>query len=69
MKSSKSAFGALHPILFFIGVYVIALFCSIFICSTVFYTLNRGADEVAGEINNPATIHANTYQASVASMH
>lgn len=30
--------GALHPILFFAGVYVVALLFSIFICSSLFYS-------------------------------
>jgi len=36
--------GALHPILFFAGVYVVALFFSIFICSTIFYSCNTSAN-------------------------
>jgi hypothetical protein len=32
--------GALHPILFFAGVYVVVLLFSIFICSTIFYSCN-----------------------------
>jgi hypothetical protein len=32
--------GALHPILFFAGVYIVALFFSIFICSSLFYSCN-----------------------------
>ena len=32
--------GALHPALFFIGVYIVALLFSIFICSTIFYSCN-----------------------------
>ena len=32
--------GSLHPILFFAGVYVVALFFSIFICSSLFYSCN-----------------------------
>lgn len=35
-----SPMGALHPILFFAGVYVVVLFFSIFICSALFYSLN-----------------------------
>ena len=68
MKSSKSTIGALHPILFFIGVYVVALFFSMFICSTVFYTLNGDSDNAATEISQKATVQGNTYQASVAAM-
>ena len=32
--------GALHPILFFAGVYIVALVFSIFICSSLFYSCN-----------------------------
>ncbi len=41
MRSKTStAVGALHPILFFAGVYVVVLLFSIFICSTIFYSCN-----------------------------
>ena len=39
--------GALHPILFFAGVYVVVLLFSIFICSTIFYSCNANKTEVA----------------------
>jgi len=39
-KRSVSPIGALHPILFFAGVYVVVLFFSIFICSSLFYSCN-----------------------------
>jgi hypothetical protein len=39
-RKSVSPVGALHPILFFAGVYIVALFFSIFICSSIFYSLN-----------------------------
>jgi hypothetical protein len=32
--------GSMHPILFFAGVYVVALVFSIFICSALFYSCN-----------------------------
>jgi hypothetical protein len=32
--------GALHPILFFAGVYMVVLLFSIFICSSIFYSCN-----------------------------
>lgn len=42
MRSKTStAMGALHPILFFAGVYVVVLMVSIFICSTIFYAFNE----------------------------
>jgi hypothetical protein len=39
-RTSVSPIGALHPILFFAGVYVVVLFFSIFICSSLFYSCN-----------------------------
>jgi len=32
--------GSMHPILFFVFVYVVALLFSIFICSSLFYSCN-----------------------------
>ena len=64
MKSSKSSIGALHPILFFVGVYVVALFFSIFICSTVFYSLNGPADNASTEVNQTEQLVGSPYQAS-----
>ena len=37
--------GALHPILFFAVMYVVVLFFSIFICSSLFYSLNADSEE------------------------
>ncbi len=44
--------GALHPLLFFMTVYVVALLLSIFICSSIFYSLNN--KEMADHGNLPA---------------
>ncbi|MBI1344084.1 MAG: hypothetical protein GC171_14245 [Terrimonas sp.] len=41
--------GALHPVLFFAGVYAVALFFSIFICSTIFYSCNANSSYVKAE--------------------
>lgn len=38
--------GALHPVLFFAVMYVVVLFLSIFICSSIFYSVN-GSDASA----------------------
>ncbi len=35
--------GSLHPVLFFAGVYVVALVFSIFICSALFYSCNSNS--------------------------
>lgn len=45
--------GALHPILFFAGVYIVALFFSIFICSSLFYSCNTNSAKVAKEQQRP----------------
>ena len=48
MRSKTStAMGALHPILFFAGVYVVVLLFSIFICSALFYSCNTSKANVA----------------------
>lgn len=41
--------GSLHPVLFFAGVYVVALLFSIFICSTLFYSCNSSSAKPLGE--------------------
>ncbi|MEO6612154.1 MAG: hypothetical protein ABIT05_03030 [Chitinophagaceae bacterium] len=41
--------GSLHPILFFAGVYVVALFFSIFICSSLFYSCNSSPTTASSE--------------------
>lgn len=41
--------GSLHPVLFFAGVYVVALLFSIFICSTLFYSCNSSSVKPLGE--------------------
>ena len=39
-KSTFSAIGGYQPFLFCIGMYFVALFFSIFICSAIFYAFN-----------------------------
>ena len=41
--------GSLHPILFFAGVYVVALFFSIFICSSLFYSCNASPARISNQ--------------------
>jgi len=45
--------GALHPVLFFVGVYVVALFFSIFICSSLFYSCKSKGTKMAKEQKIP----------------
>ncbi len=42
--------GSLHPIIFFVVVYVVALMLSIFICSSLFYTFNGSSSRSTGHI-------------------
>jgi hypothetical protein len=44
-RKTITPMGALHPILFFAGVYFVALFFSIFICSSVFYSCNASSSD------------------------
>lgn len=39
-KTTLSAIGGWHSFLFCIGMYFVALFFSIFVCSSIFYVLN-----------------------------
>ena len=39
-KTTFSAIGGYQPFLFCIGMYFVALFFSIFICSAIFYAIN-----------------------------
>jgi hypothetical protein len=58
--------GALHPVLFFVGVYVVALFFSIFICSSLFYSCKSKGTKVAKEQRMPMQkSSANSVAASV----
>ena len=46
--------GALHPILFFAGIYIVALLFSIFICSSLFYSCNTSKTELAKQQKMPS---------------
>jgi len=58
--------GALHPILFFAVMYVVVLFFSIFICSSLFYSLNSDAEDVAVKTEQPAKQKSFPVQVSTA---
>jgi hypothetical protein len=54
MKSKTlTPMGALHPILFFAGVYVVVLVFSIFICSALFYSCNSSSVKMGNEQSLP----------------
>ena len=51
--------GSLHPVLFFAGLYLVALLFSIFICSSLFYSCNArpakiGSQQIAPVEKQPA---------------
>ena len=42
-KSTLSAIGGWHSFLFCVGMYLVALMFSIFVCSSIFYAINSKA--------------------------
>lgn len=66
-RKTITTVGALHPILFFAGVYAVALFFSIFICSTLFYSCNTSST-VAVPKNEKKIEMTNTAGTAVASL-
>jgi len=59
-QTSTSGMGALHPIMFFFLVYGISLFLALFVCRTVYYSINEPQEMAAIQ---PATT---THTAAVA---
>jgi hypothetical protein len=49
--------GSMHPILFFVVVYVVALLLSVFICSSLFYSCNASPANVLTKevVSSPQT--------------
>ncbi len=46
-RNSTSAIGALHPILFFILIYGISVCMALFVCRTVYISINGNPDDIA----------------------
>jgi uncharacterized SAM-binding protein YcdF (DUF218 family) len=61
-----TSIGALHPILFFAVMYVVVLFFSIFICSSLFYSCKSTSTKVAVKKTFPAQKQALPVQVSTA---
>ena len=55
-NSTRSA-GALHPVLFFLFVYGLSLFMALFVCRTVYYSIN--GDPTSQNKILPVSEHAN----------
>jgi hypothetical protein len=51
-KTTFSAIGGYQPFLFCIGMYFVALFFSIFICSAIFYAVNPKKSNFASTPKN-----------------
>ena len=45
-RNSTSSIGAFHPILFFVFVYGFSLFLAIFVCRTVYNSLNEETSSI-----------------------
>lgn len=59
-RSTFNAIGGWQPLFFCVGMYVVALFFSIFVCSSIFYAVNskpaaKAAEKtvVANAVRNP----------------
>ncbi len=50
-RKSTSGMGAFHPVLFFVVIYGISLVLALFVCSTVYYSLNESKPEAAAQKN------------------
>ena len=46
--------GALHPVLFFAVMYIVVLFFSIFICSSLFYSCSASSTSYVKKNSTPA---------------
>jgi flagellar biosynthesis protein FliP len=44
--------GALHPVLFFLVIYGISLFLAIFVCRTVYYSINNDGVANSASVQN-----------------
>jgi hypothetical protein len=53
-RNSTSAIGALHPILFFILIYGISVCMALFVCRTVYISINGNPDDIAQQEINKA---------------
>lgn len=69
MKTKNfTSMGSLHPILFFAVVYVVALFFSIFICSSLFYSCNASSSKIGSQQTSPVNEQANTAAVATVAM-
>ena len=62
-RSSTSPAGALHPIIFFLCIYGISLFLAIFVCRTVYYSINDDIKDTSGPVEEykPHNLNATAF--------
>lgn len=53
--------GAMHPVLFFLLIYGIALFLALFVCRTVYYSINGETTSVETDAPAPRDVAAVAY--------
>lgn len=63
-----SSAGALHPVLFFAGFYVVVLLFSIFICSSLFYSCSASKTDLAKKDAIPSQQVSSTTASSTAAV-
>ena len=61
-RNSTSSVGAMHPILFFLLIYGIALFLALFVCRTVYYSINGETTSVETNVQAPQDVAAVAYR-------
>jgi len=67
MRTKRSTtIGALHPILFFAVMYVVVLFFSIYICSSLFYSFNSDSEDMTVKTEQPSNQQGFPVQVSTA---
>jgi hypothetical protein len=49
-RRSTSSLGALHPVLFFLCIYGISLVLAIFVCRTVYFSINSESPSTSQEV-------------------
>ena len=57
-RKTIAAIGGIQPLLFCVGMYLMALFFSMFICSSIFYAINPKKGGAENDMGKTATITA-----------
>lgn len=57
-RNVHSAFGAMHPAFFLIVLYSIALFLALFVCRTVYYSVNSNDGITVKKVVSPSLNNA-----------